>query len=264
VSPEESAEDSQANKTASGGVPAGTRTRNLLLRRTDRVLRTLNKLPVSQLAQSTGLSKSYISQVRHGTRRPSQRLIDAVLQLPSHKEPDFRHFSAFMDSRRAMGVSPKTLEFYKYALLRFVDSVDYLRARRHHIDRYLQAIPPNKNGLGTRHAAFRALKTFYRWLSTEYGLANPMEGMSAPILGKSIMPAFSREQVEFLMASAECDRDRAIIALFTESGLRLSELASVRASDINWQDRTIRTWARAGKRPWRPLASFQRVISGHG
>ncbi len=243
------------------GVPAGTRTRNLLLRRHDRVLRTLNKLPVSQAAELTGLSKSYISQVRHGNRPPSQRLIDAILQLPCHKEPDFRHFSAFMDSRRAMGVSPKTLMFYKYTLLRFVDTVDYLRATRHQIERYLQAIPPNKNGLGTRHASYRALKTFYRWLSTEYSLENPMQGMPAPILGKPILPAFSREQVEFLMASADCDRDKAIIALFTESGLRLSELASIRACDINWQDKTIKRVMAKGRKA--ALAAFGGLSEGY-
>jgi len=135
-----------------------------------------------------------------------------------------------MDSRRAMGVRPKTLTFYKYILLGFMDRVDYLRAARHQIERYYQDIPSNRNGLGTRHPCYRVLKTFYRWLNAQHGLENPMEAMSAPILGKAIMPAFSREQVEHLIASADSDRDRAIVALFTESGLRLSELAPIKAT----------------------------------
>ena len=64
-----------------------------------------------------------------------------------------------------------------------------------------------------------------------------MERMAAPILGKPILPSLARDQVEELLQSVGNDRDRAIIALFTESGLRLSELARVTASDINWHNR---------------------------
>ena len=53
------------------GVPAGTRTRNLLLRRQKNVAKLLNKLSVTELAQLSNLSKSYISQVKHGRRPPS-------------------------------------------------------------------------------------------------------------------------------------------------------------------------------------------------
>jgi len=204
----------------------------------------------------SGLSKSYISQVRHGKYPPSQRLIEAVLQSPHHKEPDHSYFNAFLDSRRAMGVSPKTLMFYQYTLLTFVDTVDYLKATRHQIESHLQSIPPNKNGLGTRHAAYRALKTFYRWLSAEYGLENPMERMAAPILGKPILPSLNREQIQYLLDSADCVRDRAIMATLTESGLRLSELANVKASDFDWQAKTIRTLGKGRKEAYAPFGGL--------
>lgn len=67
-----------------------------------------------------------------------------------------------------------------------------------------------------------------------------MASVEAPILTKLILPSLTAEQVQSLMQSVECVRDKAIIALFAESGLRLSELASIRASDIDWQDKTIR------------------------
>ena len=61
------------------------------------------------------------------------------------------------------------------------------------------------------------------------------------------------------MDSAERVRDRAIIATLTESGLRLSELANISASDIDWQAKTIkkedhRKGPQRGVRPvWQPL-----------
>jgi integrase/recombinase XerD len=93
--------------------------------------------------------------------------------------------------------------------------------------------------LGARHASYRALRAFYTWLHSEYGMDNPMAGVQAPILTKLILPSLTAEQVQSLIQSVESVRDKAIIALFTESGLRLSELASIKACDINWQDRTI-------------------------
>ena len=48
--------------------------------------------------------------------------------------------------------------------------------------------------------------------------------MPAPILGKPILPSLEKSQVEHIIDQALIARDKAIIALFAESGLRLSEL----------------------------------------
>lgn len=90
-----------------------------------------------------------------------------------------------------------------------------------------------------------------------------MERMAAPILGKPIMPTLTKEQVHHLLDSAECVRDKAIIATLTESGLRLSELANIKASDIDWQAKTGPS-ARGAKRRTLPLAASQRHIYGNG
>jgi integrase len=68
-----------------------------------------------------------------------------------------------------------------------------------------------------------------------------MTNLTAPILGKPILPSLTQEQVLMLIEKASCVRDKAIIALFAESGLRLSELANLRTGDIDWQNRTIKT-----------------------
>ncbi len=120
-----------------------------------------------------------------------------------------------------MGVSPKTLRFYRERLSKFICAVDSLQATRQDIQRYLNSIPPNQYGLGTRHASFRAIKAFYGWLNSEYSIPNLMKGVPAPILGKPIFPTLEKEQVLFLIEKASSTRDKAVIALFTESGLRL-------------------------------------------
>ena len=94
------------------------------------------------------------------------------------KKPDKDYLEIFLQSRQARGVSPKTLRYYRERLSKFVARVEYTRATRQDIEEFLNSIPPNQYGLGNRHATYRALRVFYRWLSTEYELPNPVAGVA--------------------------------------------------------------------------------------
>jgi len=219
----------------------------------------LNKYSVSQLAELSKLSKSYISQVKKGIRPPSQRLLSALTECIQPSKPSIDYFKLFLQSRQAMGVSPKTLIFYKYMLYKFICQVDYVKVSRQSIEKYLNSIPPNHNGLATRHATFRALKTFYRWLKTEYGIPNPIDGMKAPILGKPIMPSLSQGQVLTLLDKVSNPRDKAIIALFVESGLRLAELTEIKSEDIYWESRVIKVIGKGRKEAYAPFGELSEL-----
>ncbi len=175
------------------------------------------------------------------------------------KSPDTtgnNYFALFLKSREAMGVSARTLQFYKERLSKIVVNSDYINFTREQIQDILNSIPPNKYGLATRHASYRSLKTFYRWLHYEYGIPNPMEGLPAPILGKPILPTLTLAQVRELLAKSPNLRAKAIIALFVESGLRLTELSNLRVRDIDWEIHTVRVIGKGRKEaeaPFGPL-----------
>jgi len=213
-------------------------------------------LGVSQLAELSNLSKAYISQVKHGKRSPSQKLLDVLASLEKTKKPDKDYLGLFLQSRQALGVSPQTSRYYRERLSKFVANVDYVKASRQAIEQYLNSIPPNQYGLATRHASYRTIKTFYRWLSSEYGFFNPVAGISAPILGKPIFPSLTRNRVIHLIERAGTIRDKAIIACFTESGLRLSELVSIRQENINWELRTVQIVGKGRKEAYAPFGGL--------
>lgn len=155
-----------------------------------------------------------------------------------------------------MGVSPRTLGFYRERLTKFVSAVDYLGVSRQGVEQYLNSIPANEHGLATRHASFRAIKTFYRWLAAEHGHRNPVAGMPAPIIGKPILPSLDRNQILHLVEQAPTLRDKAVIALFVESGLRLSELVNIRPEHIDWGSRTIKTLGKGKKEAYAPFGKL--------
>lgn len=162
----------------------------------------------------------------------------------------------FLKSREVTGVTARTLQFYKERLSKLVDTIDYINATREQIQDILNSIPPNKNGLATRRASYVAFKVFYRWLHCVYGIPNPMEGLPAPILGKPILPTLSHKQVMELLAKCPNLRNKAIISLFVESGLRLTELSNLELRDIDFESHTVRVMGKGRKEaeaPFGPL-----------
>ncbi len=204
----------------------------------------------------SNLSKAFISQVKHGTRSPSPKLLEVLATLERPKKPDKDYLEIFLQSRMAKGVSPRTLQYYRERLSKFIANVDYTCAVRQDIEKYLNSIPANQYGLGNRHASYRAIRVFYRWLSTEYELPNPVTGVDAPILGKPILPSLTGEQVKLLIEQTETVRDKAMIALFTESGLRLSELVSITPEKIDWELHTIRILGKGRKEAYAPFGDL--------
>jgi site-specific recombinase XerD len=77
--------------------------------------------------------------------------------------------------------------------------------------------------------------------------------MQAPKLSKPILPALERDQVLFLIEQAHSLRNKAIISLFTESGLRLSELVDINIEDIDWSSHIIKVAGKGGKEGYAPF-----------
>ena len=164
---------------------------------------------------------------------------------------------SFLKSRRE-GISPNTIRDYSI-ILRKALGVLGLAPTTATINNYLSSLTCS---LGGKYGYFKDIRAFYNWLySPRSGLPfnpqdNPVQWVDAPKRPKLILPSLSCQQVERLLDEAECIRDRAIIAMLTESGLRLSELTKLKASDINWQNRTVRTIGKGSKEGYAPFGSL--------
>lgn len=96
------------------------------------------------------------------------------------------------------------------------------------------------------------LSAFFRWACDEFDIPNPMKGVPAPRFEEAPVEPLSEEQVEALLRAAEycreadttdrrkltmrratARRDRALIVILLDTGLRASELCSLRIGDID-------------------------------
>ncbi len=95
----------------------------------------------------------------------------------------------------------------------------------------------------SRHQAYRTLKTFFRW-TVETGLLreNPMRGFSMRLpKGLPDMPAEDelRAAIAACPESLEGTRNRALILVLADAGLRASELLHLLIEDCRAADRGL-------------------------
>jgi integrase/recombinase XerD len=162
--------------------------------------------------------------------------------------PSQSRVQQFIESRRD-GLSQKSISFYSGYLAR-ASSVTGINTTTSSINHFIKSLPCSSGG---KHAYYRCLRAYFNWLyshASGYKLNsqdNPIIDIEPPKLDRKILPSLSIEQVEVLLEHAPTNRDRAIISLFVDSGLRLSELANIKARDIDWQQRLIRVKCKGNK-----------------
>ena len=154
--------------------------------------------------------------------------------------------SRFLDARR-QGISPRTLEFYEACLKKFLSSYKLTS-----ID--INAFLANLDCHNGKNAYYRAIRCFCNWLYRQ-GLIkdNPITRVDAPKMTKVILPSLTPEQVEYLIQQADNTRDKAIISLFADSGIRLNELVNIKARHIDWESQTVTVWGKGGKQRKAPF-----------
>ncbi len=97
----------------------------------------------------------------------------------------------------------------------------------------------------TARSWFPGLRHFFKW-AVEEGEAtkDPTQGVKTPAPGNPKTPILSSEEAKALVAACKGNtfvgrRDRSIIMLFLDGGLRLAELASLTVQDIDTNDRVV-------------------------
>ena len=138
----------------------------------------------------------------------------------------------FLESRR-QGLSPNTIIFYRQCLTPLLDYP--LTAEG--INFFLKSLSCG-NG---KFAYYRAIRTFCNWLCRSgYLQDNPMKLVDKPNVSKKMLPSIAEEQMQLIFNAADNLRDKCIVSLLFDSGLRLSEICSIKPDYIDWSNNTLK------------------------
>lgn len=165
--------------------------------------------------------------------------------------------SEFLSDHRARGSSPRTIKWYE-------DSLRLLL--RSHLTSTLQDLSPFTltralnvaAERGIRPATLanydRSLRGFTSWLQgVELLDRDPMKGKKRPKVQWQLKQVATGEEIRALFEISRKDkryaeRNSAILALLAGSGLRAGEVATLKLSDINWHDSSLKVRGKTGER----------------
>ena len=150
---------------------------------------------------------------------------------------------------RASGTSPKTINVYHLALSNFIG----YPITPEGINTYLNSLTCGN----AKHNYYRVIKTLCRWLyHTDQLSTNPDEKVLPPRRQKKLLPVISKDQLNILVSHALTERDKVVLNLLWHSGMRLSEVANVKAGDFNGEEGTVIVLGKGNR--------YRKALAGNG
>ncbi len=163
---------------------------------------------------------------------------------------DLRTFFRFMKRSRGL-TEPDRL--WEDISVQDID-VDFLRTvKTYDIFEFMNFVADDRNNMSsTRQRKSSTLKSFFKYLTVHEKLLeeNPTENLTPPKKKKALPHFLSLEQsIELLNAvdGPDQERDRCILTLFLNCGMRLSELVSINISDVLHNNSTLRILGKGNK-----------------
>jgi len=155
--------------------------------------------------------------------------------------------------------SPKTILFYRdrlkwfvnfikpYTLLKDIETGD--------IKQYFSA--QNSQHIYAYHAKYRALRAFLNWcVKQNYILESPLT-FSPPKLPDIIKPAFTDDELKAIIKACTGSlglRNKAMVLVLIDTGIRREELAGIKVADINLEARLISVMGKGRKQRLIPIS----------
>ena len=142
--------------------------------------------------------------------------------------------SVYLMGCEARGLAKATVDQYRWALLRMVADCRGIPKRGKNL---LPALADQSLSQETRNDLIKCWRTFFRcyvrqdWPSNRV-LANPVEELDALPYRRRIPGVLKRQEVCKLLTVANTERDRMMVLLVMDCGLRVRELASLRWTDV--------------------------------
>ena len=144
-------------------------------------------------------------------------------------------------------------QFIDFLMLEYEKEFEAKSINKLHIRRFLQLLISQKLSKRSISRKLSSLRSFFNYLLlTEEIQKNPATLISNPKLDKRLPKFVQEDDIGELLESYEVKdftsaRDLAILELFYSSGIRLSELISLKYSDFNQSNSTVKVTGKGSK-----------------
>lgn len=167
---------------------------------------------------------------------------------------------SFARNLRAANKSPNTIKAYVDAVTRldgFLEARGMPRSvatiHREHVEAFVEDQLARLKPASAANR-YRSLQQFFRWLVDEGEIReSPMARMKPPTIPETPPEVLREDQLKRLLDACagpgfDERRDRAIVLLLVDTGIRLGEIAGLRVEDVDW-DLEVAVVTGKGRRP---------------
>lgn len=163
---------------------------------------------------------------------------------------------------KVAGRSPRTIRWYRDHLAEFIgflersgDSATFAELRPPVVRRWLLALGARQGrplAPSSMAGRVRTLRAFGSWLEREFDLAdNPLRGVPVPRVPEQLVRSLRETEIRALLAAIEGseqpERDRALVLLLLDTGIRLSEAAGLSVHDVDLIEGRCRVMGKGAK-----------------
>lgn len=167
-------------------------------------------------------------------------------------------YAQFMLANEVNNLAESTMRYYEQKVGEFIkfcinlDINDVTHIMPSHVRLFMLKLQETNNPTSC-HDFYRAIKRFFNW-SIDEGilLSSPIRNIKPPKVPKKVVQPFTIEQIKELLNQCGCStliglRDRALILIFLDTGLRLSEIANIKLDDIDKNKEIIKVMGKGAK-----------------
>ncbi|GLX94537.1 phage integrase N-terminal SAM-like domain-containing protein [Herbidospora sp. NBRC 101105] len=153
-----------------------------------------------------------------------------------------QEIGSFRRYLRAENKSDNTTRIYTDAAERFAnwlasesddDVVEWGQVRRKHIQEWIIYLGEQGKADGYRNNWFRSIQQFWRWWAEEFEEPNPIAGLKPPHVPENLGALLKDCEGKCFIQR----RDKAILYVFMDSGIRRGELVALRVEDLDLDQR---------------------------
>ena len=159
-------------------------------------------------------------------------------------------------SLRARNRSPRTIQSYLESvrqLIAHAGAEELADLDRRAVEEFLVHLA-NTRSASTAAVRYRSLQQWFKWCVEEEEIdADPMARISAPTVPEQPIPLLTEQELKALLATCtgrdfDERRDQAILRLFADTGMRLSELTNLAVEELDF-DHDVALILGKGRRP---------------
>ena len=161
----------------------------------------------------------------------------------------------FMLDARARRLTHSTQTFYRSKLKQFstwfadqeISELDSVTST--HLRRFLVSLQERNLSPSYQHNIARAVRAFFNFCQAEELIeGNPMQRVPMPKQDYAAPIVLSGEEVRRVLDACQNERDRAVVLVLLDSGVRASELIALNVADVELDSGTVRVHKGKGRK----------------